>query len=74
VSDVLFSVIRIHFAISHIRTGYIEYGTGFATIHLIILVGASNRATRFLQLQALSIDSDDHIVLAGILSLCLSVA
>jgi hypothetical protein len=73
VSDVLLSVIRIHFAISHIRTGYIKYGTGSAIIHRTILVGTSNRATRFLQLQASRIDSDDHIVLARILSLCLSV-
>lgn len=72
-SDVLLSVIRIHFAISHIRTWYIKHGTGSAIIHRIILVGTSNRATRVLQLQALRIDSDDHIVLARILSLCLFV-
>lgn len=72
-SDVLFSVIRIHFIISHIRTGYIKYGTGVAIIHRTILVGTGNRTTRVLQLQAPRIDSDDHTVLAGILSLCLSV-
>lgn len=71
--DVLLSVIRIHFAISHIRTGDIKHGTGSAIIHRIILVGTSNRATGVLQLQALRIDSDDHIVLARILFLCLSV-